>query len=100
MENIPFFLSVYHSTMSSSKPAYADYFGRIGGMPLYKKFIQHWREVEKFEARPDDLVIVTYPKSGKSFCYVKFVPFSPRKDKSTFSVKYWAIHSSHIHSLY
>ncbi|XP_043303985.1 sulfotransferase 1E1-like isoform X3 [Cervus elaphus] len=53
--------------MSSSKPAYADYFGRIGGMPLYKKFIQYWHEVEKFEARPDDLVIVTYPKSGTTW---------------------------------
>ncbi|KAI4542867.1 hypothetical protein MG293_006993 [Ovis ammon polii] len=55
---------VYHSMMSSSKPAYKDYFGRIGGMPLYKKFIKCWHNVEKFEAKPDDVVIVTYPKSG------------------------------------
>ena len=74
--------------MSSSKPAYKGYFGRIGGIPLYKKFIKYWHKVEKFEARPDDIVIVTYPKSGKSLCYVKVVPFSPRKEKSTFSVKY------------
>lgn len=54
--------------MNSSKPAYLDYFGRIHGILLYKEFIQYWHDVEAFEARPDDLVIVTYPKSGKSLC--------------------------------
>ncbi|KAB1281947.1 Estrogen sulfotransferase [Camelus dromedarius] len=53
--------------MNSSKPAYADYFGRLRGMPLYKEFIQNWHNVETFEARPDDLVIVTYPKSGTTW---------------------------------
>ncbi|XP_040094267.1 sulfotransferase 1E1 [Oryx dammah] len=53
--------------MSSSKPAYKDYFGRISGIPLYKKFIKYWQDVEKFEAKPDDVVIVTYPKSGTTW---------------------------------
>ena len=69
MENIPFFLSVYHSTMSSSKPSFSDYFGKISGIPMYKKFIEQFHNVEEFEARPDDLVIVTYPKSGKIFSF-------------------------------
>ena len=86
--------------MNSSKPAYLDYFGRIHGILLYKEFIQYWHDVEAFEARPDDLVIVTYPKSGKSLCYVKVVPFSPRNDKPTLTGKYWPFHPSHTHSLY
>ncbi|XP_024597378.1 estrogen sulfotransferase isoform X2 [Neophocaena asiaeorientalis asiaeorientalis] len=53
--------------MNPSKPAYLDYFGRIHGILLYKEFIQYWHDVEAFEARPDDLVIVTYPKSGTTW---------------------------------
>lgn len=69
--------------MNSSKSAYLDYFGRIHGILLYKKFIEYWNDVETFEARPDDLVIVTYPKSGTFLCYIKLVFFLPRNDKPT-----------------
>ncbi|XP_061276356.1 sulfotransferase 1E1 [Bos javanicus] len=53
--------------MSSSKPSFSDYFGKLGGIPMYKKFIEQFHNVEEFEARPDDLVIVTYPKSGTTW---------------------------------
>lgn len=53
--------------MDSSKSSdYCEYFGKIHGILMYKGFIKHWDDVETFQARPDDIVIATYPKSGKS----------------------------------
>lgn len=39
--------------------------GSLHGIPLYKCFIEGWPQVEAFQARPDDLLIATYPKSGE-----------------------------------
>lgn len=39
--------------------------GSLHGMPLYESFIEGWPQVETFQARPDDLLISTYPKSGE-----------------------------------
>lgn len=62
-----FFLLVYCFMMDSSKSSdYCEYFGKIHGILMYKDFIKHWDDVETFQARPDDIVIATYPKSGKS----------------------------------
>ncbi|XP_068797247.1 sulfotransferase 1 family member D1 isoform X2 [Struthio camelus] len=41
--------------------------GTLHGIPLYKWFIQGWPQVESFKARPDDLLICTYPKSGTTW---------------------------------
>ncbi|XP_025902298.1 sulfotransferase 1 family member D1-like [Nothoprocta perdicaria] len=41
--------------------------GMLHGMPLYKSFIEAWPQVEAFQARPDDLLICTYPKSGTTW---------------------------------
>ncbi|NXJ78066.1 ST1D1 Sulfotransferase, partial [Trogon melanurus] len=41
--------------------------GSLHGMPLYKSFIEGWPQVEVFQARPDDLLIATYPKSGTTW---------------------------------
>lgn len=38
--------------------------GSLHGIPLYKSFIEGWPQVEAFQARHDDLLIATYPKSG------------------------------------
>ncbi|NWU69638.1 ST1D1 Sulfotransferase, partial [Pterocles burchelli] len=41
--------------------------GSLHGIPLYKSFIEGWPKVEAFQARPDDLLIATYPKSGTTW---------------------------------
>ncbi|KAM6150627.1 sulfotransferase 1E1 [Erethizon dorsatum] len=53
--------------MDSSKRDYYENFGEIYGILLYKEFIKSWDNVEAFQARPDDLVIVSYPKSGSTW---------------------------------
>ncbi|KAJ1125238.1 hypothetical protein NDU88_003672, partial [Pleurodeles waltl] len=35
----------------------------IQGIPFIKCFADNWAEVESFQARPDDLLICTYPKA-------------------------------------
>ncbi|KAE8577728.1 hypothetical protein XENTR_v10023028 [Xenopus tropicalis] len=39
----------------------------VRGMPLLGPFAANWENVEKFQARPDDLLIATYPKSGTTW---------------------------------
>lgn len=68
--------------MDSSNSEDCEYFGKIHGIPLYKEFIKYWNDVETFQARPDDIVIATYPRSGK-FPYVNVILFSPKNDKPT-----------------
>ncbi|XP_010604384.1 sulfotransferase 1E1 [Fukomys damarensis] len=53
--------------MDSSKYDYGENFGEIHGILLYKEFIEYWSDVEAFQARPDDLVIAAYPKSGTTW---------------------------------
>lgn len=35
-------------------------------IPLMEPIAQQWAPIENFEARPDDLVIATYPKAGET----------------------------------
>ncbi|XP_029801085.1 estrogen sulfotransferase-like [Suricata suricatta] len=53
--------------MDSSKSEYSKYFGKINGILMYKDFVKHWDDVETFQARPDDIVIATYPRSGTTW---------------------------------
>ncbi|XP_068947469.1 sulfotransferase 1 family member D1-like [Petaurus breviceps papuanus] len=39
----------------------------VHGVPLFWTIAEAWSEVEGFEARPDDLLISTYPKSGTTW---------------------------------
>ncbi|NXN97041.1 ST1D1 Sulfotransferase, partial [Rhinopomastus cyanomelas] len=41
--------------------------GSLHGIPLYRTFIEGWPQVKAFQARPDDLLIATYPKSGTTW---------------------------------
>jgi estrone sulfotransferase len=72
--------------MDSPEAEYYEKFGEISGILMYKDFLEYWDDVETFPARPDDLVIATYPKSGK------LLPgqgcFSPRNYKPILSSKY------------
>nr|XP_042712228.1 sulfotransferase 1 family member D1-like isoform X2 [Chrysemys picta bellii] len=36
----------------------------VCGVPLFWSIVEEWAQVESFQARPDDLLISTYPKSG------------------------------------
>lgn len=42
----------------------------VQGIPLFWSIAEQWSQVESFEARPDDLLISTYPKSGKNFKFI------------------------------
>ncbi|CAO2639477.1 Sulfotransferase 1 family member D1 [Lemmus lemmus] len=39
----------------------------VQGIPLFWSIAEQWSQVESFEARPDDLLISTYPKSGTTW---------------------------------
>lgn len=36
----------------------------VGGILLQAATVDNWSEIQHFEAKPDDLLICTYPKSG------------------------------------
>lgn len=39
----------------------------LQGVPMFSCIVQEWSQVESFEARSDDLLIATYPKSGTTW---------------------------------
>ncbi|XP_075785417.1 sulfotransferase 1 family member D1-like isoform X3 [Pelodiscus sinensis] len=39
----------------------------LHGIPLFWSIVEEWAQVESFQARPDDLLIATYPKSGTTW---------------------------------
>uniref|UniRef100_A0A8C6GIH0 Sulfotransferase n=1 Tax=Mus spicilegus TaxID=10103 RepID=A0A8C6GIH0_MUSSI len=53
--------------METSMPEYYEVFGEFRGVLMDKRFTKYWEDVETFLARPDDLVIATYPKSGTTW---------------------------------
>lgn len=55
--------------METSMPEYYEVFGDFHGVLMDKRFTKYWEDIETFLARPDDLLIVTYPKSGNCLCF-------------------------------
>ncbi|CAO2639468.1 Sulfotransferase 1E1 [Lemmus lemmus] len=53
--------------MCTSKPEDCKVFAEFRGILMDKRFTKYWDDVETFLARPDDLVIATYPKSGTTW---------------------------------
>ncbi|XP_006873831.1 PREDICTED: estrogen sulfotransferase [Chrysochloris asiatica] len=53
--------------MDSSKSEYFEKLSNVDGLVLYKCFVENWDKVMAFQARPDDILIATYPKSGTTW---------------------------------
>ncbi|XP_071975681.1 sulfotransferase 1 family member D1-like [Engystomops pustulosus] len=39
----------------------------VRGVPLMQPIAEYWEKIETFQARPDDLLIATYPKAGTTW---------------------------------
>lgn len=37
----------------------------VHGVPLLQPIVEHWERIQRFQASPQDVLIVTYPKAGE-----------------------------------
>uniref|UniRef100_A0A8D2Q7F5 Sulfotransferase n=1 Tax=Varanus komodoensis TaxID=61221 RepID=A0A8D2Q7F5_VARKO len=49
------------------KPEKHPELGKVDGIPLPKTTCNEWSQIQGFQARPDDLLICTYPKAGTTW---------------------------------
>ncbi|CAM4544214.1 unnamed protein product [Lepidochelys olivacea] len=53
--------------MENNQSIYRRKLEMVRGIPLFWSIVEEWAQVESFQARPDDLLISTYPKSGTTW---------------------------------
>uniref|UniRef100_A0A3Q3AVC9 Sulfotransferase n=1 Tax=Kryptolebias marmoratus TaxID=37003 RepID=A0A3Q3AVC9_KRYMA len=75
--------SNFSSEILPARPTLFDFHG----VSMTKHFTDNWENTQNFKARPDDILIATYPKSGTTWvCYMLnllyFGNMSPERQKS------------------
>lgn len=55
-----FCISKYFICQMEIRPELFDFYG----IPMIKIFTSDWEKIQNFKARPDDVLIATYPKAG------------------------------------
>lgn len=72
----------YSAQMDSSESDYSENFGKVHGILMYKDFLKYWEDVETFQAREDDVLIATYPRSGTTWvCEIVDMIYKEGDDK-------------------
>uniref|UniRef100_A0A8C5PHV2 Sulfotransferase n=1 Tax=Leptobrachium leishanense TaxID=445787 RepID=A0A8C5PHV2_9ANUR len=53
--------------MKDLDPTSLQHLAPLHGVLMGKEIVENWKEVEQFQARPDDVYISTYPKAGTTW---------------------------------